>query len=64
MSTQENIPIGKYIENFLKIILAITAFMAVSIFNDMRGELTQLRQDVASIRERLSFIEGQLKPNK
>jgi hypothetical protein len=64
MTTPEHPPIGKYIENFLKIILAITAFMAVSIFSDMREELSQLRQDVASIRERLSFIEGQLKYNK
>lgn len=53
--------VSKYIENFLKIILAITAFMAVSIFNDMRQELSELRKDVESIRERLSFIEGQLK---
>jgi hypothetical protein len=53
--------VSKWIENILKVILAITAFMAVSIFNDMRDEIRSLRMEMADIRERLSYIEGQLK---
>ena len=53
--------ISKWIENIFKVILGITAFMAVSIFNDMREEIRSLRVEMAEIRERLSYIEGQLK---
>ena len=56
--------ISKWIENILKVVLAISAFMAVSIFNDMRDEIRSLRKEMSEIRERISFIEGNLKTNE
>lgn len=53
--------VSGWIGNTMKVILTITAFMAVSIFNDMRDEIRSLRKEMSEIRERLSYIEGQLK---
>jgi len=53
--------VSGWIGNTMKVILTITAFMAVSIFNDMRDEIRSLRREMSEIRERLSYIEGQLK---
>lgn len=53
--------VDSFMTNILKVVLAVTAFMAVSIFNDMREDVQDLSVEVAKIRERLSFIEGQLR---
>lgn len=53
--------VNLFMNNGLKVVLAITAFMAVSIFNDMRQQIEKLSTEVSVIRERLSYIEGQLR---